>query len=715
MGAPIDTNAKGVEELDEAAGRDEARRLTDALRHHNYLYYVKASPEIPDEDWDWMLKRLQAIEERFPSLRDANSPTQRVGAPPVSALQRVEHYAPMLSLNSALEDEEMETFTSFIRRNAEGRAIRYMVEPKLDGLSVELVYRNGRFESGATRGDGRSGEDISRNLKTIPAIPLALRDAGDPPPFLAVRGEVFMTKSGFQQLNKERTERGEDLFANPRNAAAGTLRQLDPKNTAGKPLDVFFYDILTVEGFEAQSHHEVLSAFPQWGLKTNPLNRAAGGLDEIRDYRKELTEKREELDYEIDGIVIKIDDYAFRNALGYRNRSPRWAIAWKFPPKREVSVVRDIAVGVGRTGMLTPVALLDPVIIGGVTVSRATLHNHDEVQRKDIRIGDEVRVLRAGDVIPEVAEVVDPDRPGRREPFTMPSHCPVCGSEVVREGAYHICPAGLSCPAQLSGSLIHFVSRDAMDIENLGEKNIKQLVDRGLVADIADLYSLTKEQIETLEGFADKSARTVYDNIQGSTERPLDRFIFALGIRHVGAHVAGVLARAFGSVRALEEASAEDLEAIHEIGGQTAESVHAFFSREENRRTLDRLFAAGVNPQAPVGAGGVGPAAAAATGAEAANEAGGGAGADGAAATGAAGSPLAGKSIVVTGGLEHFSRRAIKEKIQALGGRVTSSVSSKTDFVLAGEDPGSKLEKARDLELEVLDEAQFLDLIGESG
>ncbi|NBC28778.1 MAG: NAD-dependent DNA ligase LigA, partial [Spirochaetes bacterium] len=411
-----------VEQLGETEARREVSRLTEALRHHNYRYYVKNAPVISDSDWDWMLKRLQQIEEQFPELQDPNSPTQRVGAAPVGELARVEHYAPMLSLNSALEEGEMETFDAFIRRNSDGRQVRYMVEPKLDGLSVEVVYRDGAFVSGATRGDGQYGEDISRNLKAIPAIPLALRSAGNPPSFLAVRGEVFMTKSGFHALNKERTERGDDPFANPRNAAAGTLRQLDPKNTAGKPLDVYFYDILAVEGFEAGTHREVLDAFPEWGLKTNPLNRYVESLEEIRSYRRQLSEDRDALDYEIDGIVIKLDDYELRDDLGYRNRSPRWAIAWKFPPKREVSMVRDIAVGVGRTGILTPVALLDPVNIGGVTVSRATLHNYDEVQRKDIRIGDEVRVLRAGDVIPEVAEVVDPARSGRGEPFAMPDN-----------------------------------------------------------------------------------------------------------------------------------------------------------------------------------------------------------------------------------------------------------------------------------------------------
>ncbi|MFP4484580.1 MAG: NAD-dependent DNA ligase LigA [Spirochaetaceae bacterium] len=694
MKPPIDTSPREVEQLSKDEARREVSYLTEALRHHNYLYYVRNAPEVPDEDWDWMLKRLQAIEERFPDLQDSNSPTQRVGAAPVGELRRVEHFAPMLSLNSALEDEEMENFDAFIHRNADGREVRYMVEPKLDGLSVEVVYRDGVFASASTRGDGRFGEDISRNLKTIPAVPLALREEGDPPPFLSVRGEVFMTKSGFHRLNRERTERGDDPFANPRNAAAGTVRQLDPKNTAGKPLDVYFYDILAVEGFTPRRHVEVLEAFPEWGLKTNPLNRYVTTFEEIREYRRYISEQRDDLDYEIDGIVIKIDDYGFRDDLGYRNRSPRWAIAWKFPPKREVSVVQDIAVGVGRTGILTPVALLDPVSIGGVTVSRATLHNYDEVVRKDVRIGDTVRVFRAGDVIPEVAEVVNPDRKDRGAPFSMPEKCPVCGTPVIRDGAYHLCPAGLSCPAQLTGSLIHFVSREAMDIENLGEKNIKQLVGRGLVTDIADLYILSKEEIETLDGFADKSARTVYANIQGSKERPLNRFIYALGIRHVGSHVAGVLARAFGSIEAIERASVEDLEAIHEIGGQTAESVHAFFSREENRRTLERLFEAGVSPQPPTGA----PTAAA----------------DRAGADRAGALPFAGKTFVVTGSLKSLTRSEVKEKIESLGGRVTAGVSRNTDYLVSGEDPGSKLAKAQELGTEILGEVAFLQLIGEN-
>jgi DNA ligase (NAD+) len=660
---PVDTSFEPASSLSSEAAAKQAKELTEALNYHNRRYYVGASPAVADEVYDALFRRLQDLEATFPELQSDTSPTQRVGAAPVDELSRIEHQAPMLSLNSSLEVSEVSDFHRFIERNSDGRSFRYIVEPKLDGLSVEIVYRDGQFSYGATRGDGRVGEDISRNLKTIPAIPLELRPEGDPPAFLAVRGEIFMLKSGFRELNRSRTERGDEPFANPRNAAAGTVRQLDPKNTAGKPLDIFFYDILASDRTDFESHTEVLDLFPTWGLKTNPLNEVCTSVDDLSAYRERLAEAREELDYEIDGIVIKIDSYELREDLGYRNRSPRWALAWKFPPRKETSRVEDIVVQVGRTGILTPVALLDPVNIGGATVSRATLHNEDEVHRKDVRVGDRVRVIRAGDVIPEVSEVVDREASGRGEPFGMPDTCPVCGTPVEREGAYYFCPAGLSCPAQLTGRLIHFVSREAMDIENLGEKNIAQLVNRGIIRTIADLYYLNAAELEALEGFAEKSARNVYEAIQGSRTRPLNHFIYALGIRHVGAHVAEVLARHFGSLEALEDAPVAELSSISDIGGQTAESIHAFFAEEENRRILARMREAGVDPQ-PLDAG---PAA----------------------------GPLSGLTFVLTGSLERYTRTEARCKIEERGGKVTSSVSSATDYVVAGADPGSKLEQAR--------------------
>ena len=677
---PVDTTFLPAEELSEAEAAAQAAEIAEALNEHNYRYYIESAPLVDDEVYDALFRRLEELEAQYPKLQTETSPTQRVGAAPASELTRIQHQAPMLSLNSSLETDEVEGFHRFIERNADERSFSYVVEPKLDGLSVEIVYRNGRFSYGATRGDGRVGEDISRNLKTIPAIPLELRREANPPAFLAVRGEVFMLKSGFRELNRRRSERGEEPFANPRNAASGTVRQLDPKNTAGKPLDVFFYDILASDRTDFASHTEVLELFPRWGLKTNALNEVCSSVEELVAYRNRLAEQREELDYEIDGIVIKIDSYEFREDLGYRNRSPRWALAWKFPPRKEVSVVEDILVQVGRTGILTPVALLEPTSIGGVTVSRATLHNEDEVRRKDVRVGDRVRVIRAGDVIPEVSEVVDREAANRGEPFSMPEACPVCGTPVEREGAYYFCPAGLSCPAQLTGRLIHFVSREAMDIENLGERNITQLVERGIVRTIADLYYVSADDLLALEGFAAKSAKNVYDAIQASKTRPLNRLIYALGIRHVGAHVARVLAEHFKTLEAVAEATADQLETVSDIGRQTAESIHAFFAEEENRRILQRMKDAGVAPEP--------------------------------AETTDVEGDLTGKTFVLTGSLAGYTRTEARRRIEALGGKVTSSVSSATDYVVAGTDPGSKLEQARKRGTTVLTEQEFEALLG---
>lgn len=689
LAPPVPEDLPDLDSLSPEDAREEAAFLREALHHHNHLYYVEDAPVLADDTWDRLFRRLQELEERFPDLRVETSPTQRVGIAPASELQKVEHQAPMLSLGSILQQEEMESFDRFLRRSLGDRPVVYVAEPKMDGVSVEVVYRDGRLSHGVTRGDGRIGEDITRNLKTIPTVPLVLRG---PPPFLSVRGEVLMNRHGFIELNRRRAEAGLELFANPRNAASGSLRQLDPRNTADKPLGIFFYDILAAEGYAGQSHLETLTDFSRWGLKTNPWNRRLETLEEVFAYRKEVTDARDTLPYEIDGIVLKIDSYPDREALGYRNRSPRWAVAWKFPPKREVTTLREIAVQVGRTGALTPVALLDPVSIGGVTVSRATLHNADEVARKDVREGDEVRVVRAGDVIPEVAEVVNPDRPNRSKPFEMPTHCPVCGTEVVREGAAHICPAGLSCRAQLLGRLIHYASRGAMDIEGLGEKSVEQLLDAGLVQEVPDIYRLSAEEIAALEGFGEKSARQLVAAITASKTQALSRFVFGLGIRHVGERGASLLARHFGSVEAMMNASQEELEAIGDIGPQTAESIRDFFGSEENRRALEEIEALGVSPTAPT----------AGAGTES------GDGADGAPGPK---SPFSGKTVVLTGTLEGFSRSEAKEAIEARGGRVTGAVSKNTDYVVAGSDPGSKRDKAEALKIRILTEAEFLSFL----
>ena len=686
--------------MDRGAAEEEAALLREALHHHNHLYYIENEPAIADDAWDRLFRRLQQLEERFPELALETSPTQRVGTAPVSELEKMEHQSPMLSLNSIHQREEMEAFDRFLRRSLGEGPVVYVAEPKMDGVSVELVYREGKLSHGVTRGDGRVGENITRNLKTIPTVPLVLKEA---PRFLSVRGEVLMDRGGFIELNKRRAEAGQELFANPRNAASGSLRQLDPKNTADKPLTIFFYDILAVEGYEGVSHLETLESFGRWGLKTNPWNRRLDTLEEVVNYREEIGAARDELPYEIDGIVIKIDSYPDRQELGYRNRSPRWAVAWKFPPKKEVTTLRTIAVQVGRTGALTPVALLDPVSIGGVTVSRATLHNADEVARKDVREGDRVRVVRAGDVIPEVAEVVNPERSGGSAHCEVRARCAGCDTPVVWEGALHRWPAGLAHRAQLLGRLIHYASRGAMDIEGLGDKTVEQLLDAELVTALPDLYRLSAEELLSLEGFGERSASQLLEAIEASKTQALSRFIFGLGIRHVGERGASVLARHFGSLESLMDATEEELLAIDDIGPQTAASIRDFFGSEENRHTLDQLRELGVAPEPPRAAGSRGQAADAP-----------GSGTAGAPAKGEAPEgPFAGKTVVLTGSLEGYTRPEAAEVIESRGGRVTGSVSKNTDYLVAGSDPGSKLNKAQELGIRILNEEEFTGLLGE--
>lgn len=659
--------------------REEVEALREAIEYHNDLYYVKARPRISDALYDRLFRRLQELETAFPGLRSPVSPTQKVGAPPVSGLRKVRHTAPMLSLNAAMDEKEVRDFDRSVRRNTGRSDLAYVLEPKFDGFSVEVVYRDGLFQYGATRGDGEIGEDISGNLKTIRALPLRLQEKKGRPSFLAVRGEVFMPKRGFQELNRRLIETGEEPFANPRNAAAGIMRQLDPGKVADKPLDIVFYEILRWEGGSFTSHWEVLREFREWGLKTDPRNQRVADFAEIEAYRAGLYEKRDSLEFEIDGIVIKLDDYRLREDLGMRERSPRWAMAWKFPPREEITTVEDIVVSVGRTGVLTPLALLQPVDVGGVTVSRATLHNEDEARRKDIRPKDRVRVARAGDVIPEILERIA--EPGRRraKPFSMPERCPVCGARVIREGAYTFCPAGLSCPAQLMGRIGHYASRNALNIEGLGRETARQLVEKGKVRSVADLYRLTAADLLELDGFAEKSADRLYEAIQASKRPALDRFLYALGIPQVGERTARILARHFGSLTALRKAGPDDLQKTAEIGPEIARSVAGFFAEEENREVLDALAKAGMEVQALRQA--------------------------------AAAQPLRGKTFVLTGTLDRTRREEARERIEALGGRVASSVSRKTDYVVAGLEPGSKLDDARRLGVKVIDEAAFEKLL----
>ncbi len=674
---PQTVDFKPLTALGEAEAAEEARALREAISHHDYLYYIKNHPAISDELYDRLFARLQRIEEAFPALLAPDSPTQRVGVEPVGRLNKIEHVSPMLSLQAVMERSEVENFLSSVRQNT-GRPGSFVIEPKIDGFSVEIIYRGGRFSHGATRGNGLVGEDISHNLKTIGSLPLQLR--GDAPELLAVRGEVFMTRAGFQKLNRIRVQNGEEPLANPRNAAAGMMRQLDPRMVAGKPLEIVFYDVQETNSLGFSSHWQLLGQLSIWGLKTSPFNRRVENIEEMVGYHRELLENRDDLPFEIDGVVVKLDDLSQRSLLGTRHRSPRWALAWKFTPKESITMLEEIVVSVGRSGLLTPVAMLRPVNVGGVTVSRATLHNESEVRRKDVRSGDTVRVIRAGDVIPEVAERLEiPDRP-RREPFAMPERCPACGSPVYKQGAYWFCPAGLTCSPQQVGRLRHYAARDALDIAGLGEKTARGLVQKGLALDIADLYELTVGDILQLEGFAQKSAEQLYASIQSAKNPSFDRFLYALGITHVGQRVATILATRFRRLEDLENADAAELEKVADIGPEIARHVSRFFAEPANRKVLTRLSRLGVK---------VGE-----TGPEVAED-----------------RPLAGKTFVFTGRLDGFTRTEAGQVVERLGGRVASSVSGTTDYVVAGENPGGKIERARRLNIAVLDEQAFKALV----
>lgn len=675
------TKFKDVRKLSKKAARRQIEALREGIEYHNYLYYVKSKPKISDATYDKLFRRLQELEDAFPELRSRDSPTQKVGAPPLDKLKKMKHSAIMLSLNAALEDEEVRKFIDFVERNTGSKQVTYVVEPKFDGFSVEVVYEKGRFMYGATRGDGETGEDISNNLKTISALPLRLQQA-DVPSLLAVRGEVFMHRKGFQKMNKQRIERGEEPFANPRNAAAGIMRQLDSKKVADKPMDIVFYEVLKVEGYDLSTHWDTLQKFPRWGLKTDEHNRKFMSYADIAAYRSKLIDSRDHLDYEIDGIVIKLDAYDQREKLGTRQRSPRWALAWKFPPKEEVTRLQEIVVQVGRTGMLTPVALLQPVDVGGVTVSRATLHNEDEVRKKDVRPGDKVQVIRAGDVIPEVLQRIPEKGRQRKKKFSMPGKCPVCGTEIVKEGAYYFCPNGLSCPAQLVGHLVHYASRQAMNIEGFGEKTVKSMVNSEMVSDLADLYRLQVEEIIELQGFAEKSAKQLYQAIQNRKSPRLDRFLYALGIRHVGEHVARILAVKYRNLDRLMKADLDDLKQTLDVGVETAQSIHEFFRKGENRKVLQKLKDAGVEVEEM---------------------------------------PLIkknakfkDKTFVFTGELESFTRDEAERLVVKHGGRAASSVSSKTDYLVAGRNPGSKLAEAKRKKVKIINEKGFREMITET-
>jgi DNA ligase (NAD+) len=661
---------------------ERIQSLRREINRHNELYYVLDAPEITDAEYDRLFDELARLEKNHPELITPDSPTQRVGAPPVEAFKPVRHSLPMLSLSKATSEAE---FLDFHRRvldlsGASEEKLEYSVEPKFDGLAVELVYEKGILTLGATRGDGTVGEDVTFNLKTVRSIPLRLK--GDAAPDrLEVRGEVIMTKDDFARLNRDREKAGDPLFANPRNAAAGSVRQLDSAITRSRPLSLFAYGIGTVEEMEWSSHWETLHDLKKLGFRISEHIALCGSVRRVTEYYTEILSLRDELPYEIDGIVIKVNDYRLQARLGEISRSPRWAVAWKFPPQQEQTVIRDIVVGVGRTGALTPVAVLAPVKVSGVEVSRATLHNEDEIKKKDIRIGDTVIIQRAGDVIPEVVQVIVSNRKGDERPFVMPDRCPACGSRVERpEGeAVHRC-SGLACPAQIKENLAHFASRGAMDIEGLGYKLLDQMIDKRIIEDQADLYFLKKEDLMRMNRMGDKLAQNILKAIDKSRRPALSNLIYALGIRNVGTHLAGILAGRFKSMENLASRSVEDLTQVHEVGPVVAQSIYTFFRNPKNLTVLEKLKAGGVVFPLEEGS--------------------------------AADMPLAGKTFVLTGGLDSFSREEARKIIQGLGGRVSSSVSRKTDFVVVGKDPGSKYDEARRLGIKTLNEEEFKKMTG---
>jgi len=657
---------------------ERAEELRRQLREANHRYYVLDAPTLSDAEYDRLFRELTQLEEAHPELRTADSPTQRVGAQPSEKFAKVQHRRPMMSLANVMSEDELTEFDARVHRLLGDEPVAYVFEPKLDGLAVTLTYENGRFVQGATRGDGQLGEDVTANLRTIKSVPLQLQAGA--PSVLEARGEVFIPKADFARLNAEREAAGEPTFVNPRNSAAGSLRQLDPRETAKRPLSMFFYDVGETGELRFSSHWEKLAKMKDLGLRTNPENKLVRSLDEIRAHYADLLRRRHDVPYEIDGTVVKVDSEDQRRRLGSVSRTPRWAVAYKFPAEEEATTVEDIQVSVGRTGALTPVAFLTPVHVGGVTVARATLHNEEEVRRKDVRKGDRIFLRRAGDVIPEIVRVIAEARPKEGLPeFRMPTHCPACGAEVHREGAITRC-TNLSCPAQLHGRLRHFASRGAMDIEGLGDQTCSQLVERGMVHTPADLYTLTGEEWLSLERMGEKSVDNLLAALEASKSTSLKRFVYALGIRLVGEATARALALQFGTVEKLFAASLDDLQAVRDVGPEVAQQIFDFTQTAENRDAVDRLLAAGVKPA---------PELVQAQG------------------------PFAGKTIVLTGSLSTLSREDAKAEIERRGGRVSGSVSRKTDLVVAGEEAGSKLNKAKELGVRIVDESAFRALLAE--
>lgn len=655
--------------------------LREQINYHNYRYYVLDDPVVSDADFDRLLQELTRLEEQYPELLTPDSPTQRVGAAPLEKFETVRHRQLMLSLENAFSETEAREFDERLKRFLRiTEDFHYVMEPKMDGAAIELVYERGRFTVGSTRGDGLRGENVTQNLKTIHTIPLQVLTREEPAPeLLEVRGEVYMDLEDFQKLNEERLGRGEPAFANPRNAAAGSLRQLDPASTAARPLKIYCYGIGEVRGRSFATHWEVLQNLTKWGFRVNPLIERGVGIEVAIAYHHHLEHQRHGLPYEIDGAVLKVDSLTLQERLGAKARSPRWALAYKFAATQAATRVLDIVVNVGRTGAVTPMAVMEPVEVGGVTVSRATLHNEDEVARKDVRAGDWVLIQRAGDVIPEVVKVITERRTGQEAPFQMPKVCPVCGAELVRPEGEKVtrCP-NPDCFGSQTRSIRHFAGKSAMDIDGLGEKIIQQLVAVGLVRDVSDLYKLTEDDLIPLERFAEKSAQNIINAIQTSKNPPFWRLINALGIRYVGEATAQVLAQHFQSLEDLLQASKEELLQVEGVGEQVAASLREYFDNLRSRELIRQLREAGVQERPPERR---------------------------------AAGPLAGKSFVFTGGLPRLSREEAKAMVTSRGGKVSSSVSAKTGYVVVGAEPGSKYAKAKELGVTILDETEFEELI----
>lgn len=667
--------------MDKNKAKKRILELKNEIRHHDYLYYVLDKPEISDGKYDELMRELKNLEEQYPDLITSDSPTQRVGVAPLKEFGTIVHTKPMLSLDTVVDKEEIIRFDERIKKELNLENVDYVAEPKLDGLSVELIYEDGVFERGSTRGDGYNGEDVTENIKTIKSVPLILRSNElKIPKMLAVRGEVIMNISDFEEFNKQLIQKNEPPLANPRNAAAGSLRRLDPSETAQRPLDIYFYEIMMISEFKVEKQWDALQYLKKWGLKTNKFTEKCNKIDDVIKYHLKMLEIRDKLDYEIDGVVIKVNNIEYQNKLGVKAKSPRWAIAYKFPSRKELTKILDITSQVGRTGILTPVALLKPVDVGGVTVSRATLHNQDFINEMDVRIGDFVKIGRAGDVIPEITEVIKSKRIGNEKKYHIPLHCPVCGSKVIMDGAFYRCTGGLSCVAQLKRSIAHFASKNAMDIEHLGRKNVELLVDKGLLKSVSDIYKLKKEDLLLLPRFAEKSAENLINAIEKSKNRDLSRFIYALGIQNVGEHMSKILASKFKNLDNLINANEEELLSIYEIGPETVNSIISFFKEKRNLKEIENMKKLGVKAFVS----------------EEKNE---------------KIKILKDKNFVFTGGLISFSRDDAKKIVEELGGKVSSTVSKNTDYVVVGKEPGSKYEKAKKLGLKIINEEDFKKII----